>query len=758
MSDIRLLPESDAVLQWARDMVHASPAPMLVLRAGMRVGTRAGMLDAVLNPACAALLGVVALPDWTPVDDVAPLAASLPPAADAILSGRAPQLDVELAGPHREALGLALSPLRTPDGAIAGLLGVASVRPARVDETARELGRMVALSPVGVVRYSLDGTLIDCNDAFLDMLGLSRADRAAGLSWRALTPPEWHDVDAHAMLQLRTRGVMPLFEKEYLHRDGHRVPVLVGAGSLIANRAQGFAVIIDISATHAARRALAASEARFRAITNAMPQMVWSTLPDGFHDYYNDQWYAFTGVPHGSTDGAGWNGMFHPDDQDMAWGRWRHSLATGEQYEIEYRLRHHSGGYRWVLGRALPVRDETGAITRWMGTCTDIHEHKLTEDALRETDQRKDEFLAMLGHELRNPLAPIRSAASLLPMIKADPARVEQIAQVIARQTTHMTGLIDDLLDVSRVTRGMVTLERADVAPRQLVDEAVEQVRPLLESRAHQLSIVDAAPGATVHGDRKRLVQVLANLLSNAARYTPAGGRIAVHLGLVAGELQLAVRDNGIGMAPALVASAFELFRQGARTPDRSQGGLGIGLALVRSLVQLHGGQVRLSSAGEGLGSEALVTLPLSVQPAHAVAAAAAAPAGTLQTGALRVLVVDDNADSAELVAMYLRMMGHQVVTEFDAAAALARAAAWRPDACILDIGLPDMDGNALAQRLRDIPGMQDVRLAAMTGYSQPQDLERGAEAGFLAYFVKPVAMDQLAQWLAAAPPESWAG
>ena len=758
MSDIRLLPESDAVLQWARDMAHASPAPMLVLRAGMRVGTRAGMLDAVLNPACAALLGVVALPDWTPVDDVAPLAASLPPAADAILSGRAPQLDVELAGPHREALGLALSPLRTPDGAIAGLLGVASVRPARVDETARELGRMVALSPVGVVRYSLDGTLIDCNDAFLDMLGLSRADRAAGLSWRALTPPEWHDVDAHAMLQLRTRGVMPLFEKEYLHRDGHRVPVLVGAGSLIANRAQGFAVIIDISATHAARRALAASEARFRAITNAMPQMVWSTLPDGFHDYYNDQWYAFTGVPHGSTDGAGWNGMFHPDDQDMAWGRWRHSLATGEQYEIEYRLRHHSGGYRWVLGRALPVRDETGAITRWMGTCTDIHEHKLTEDALRETDQRKDEFLAMLGHELRNPLAPIRSAASLLPMIKADPARVEQIAQVIARQTTHMTGLIDDLLDVSRVTRGMVTLERADVAPRQLVDEAVEQVRPLLESRAHQLSIVDAAPGATVHGDRKRLVQVLANLLSNAARYTPAGGRIAVHLGLVAGELQLAVRDNGIGMAPALVASAFELFRQGARTPDRSQGGLGIGLALVRSLVQLHGGQVRLSSAGEGLGSEALVTLPLSVQPAHAVAAAAAAPAGTLQTGALRVLVVDDNADSAELVAMYLRMMGHQVVTEFDAAAALARAAAWRPDACILDIGLPDMDGNALAQRLRDIPGMQDVRLAEMTGYSQPQDLERGAEAGFLAYFVKPVAMDQLAQWLAAAPPESWAG
>jgi len=444
----------------------------------------------------------------------------------------------------------------------------------------------------------------------LSMLGLTRFDRDAGLSWRDLTPPEWRDIDDINIARLREHNLTPLFQKEYLHRDGRRIPVLVGAGNLEGDRSQGFAVVIDISARRETERALADSEARFRAITNAVPQMVWTTLPDGYHDYYNDQWYRFTGAPPGTTDGEGWNDMFHPDDQDMAWARWRHSLATGEQYEVEYRLRHHAGGYRWVLGRALPVRDAHGVIQRWMGTCTDIHEQKLTEDALREADLRKDEFLAMLGHELRNPLAPISSAAALLPLMKNNPARIDHIAAVIARQSAHMTGLIDDLLDVSRVTRGMVNLEREQVALKDLVDEAVEQVRPLLDARAHRLDIVDTFQGS-VPGDRKRLVQVLSNLLSNAAKYTPDGGDIALFIDRVDGALRIVVQDNGIGMAPDLVESAFELFRQGTRTPDRAQGGLGIGLALVKSLVQLHGGEVCVSSSGEGLGSEVTVCLPL---------------------------------------------------------------------------------------------------------------------------------------------------
>ena len=588
-------------------LIRCSPAPMLILRGDT------GMAKA--NPAFAALLAGPWLAGiWMPQ-------AALPSDAHAvaarILDGSLAQASIALAPGLASASGvdLALSPVCEPDGAIVGVLGVASKPTPEADLATRELGRLVELSPVGVVRYTLDGAILGCNDAFLSMLGLDQDDRRCGLSWRALTPPEWRDADDAGLARLQSHGLMPLIEKEFLHRDGRRIPVLVGAGVLMADRSQGFAVVVDISATRAAERALAESEARFRAITNAMPQMVWSTRADGFHDYYNDQWYAFTGVPPGSTDGEGWNDMFHRDDQDAAWARWHHSLATGEPYEIEYRLRYRDGGYRWVLGRALPVRDADGRIGRWMGTCTDIHQHKLTEDALREADQRKDEFLAMLGHELRNPLAPIRSAAALLPLAKDDPARIEHIGRVIARQSTHMTGLIDDLLDVSRVTRGLIALEQEDVAARLLVDEAVEQARPLIEARTHTLSIDDEAGGACVHGDRKRLVQVLANLLSNAAKYTPPGGRIVLRLRQVDGSVEIKVSDNGIGMAPDLVDSVFELFRQGRRTPDRSQGGLGIGLALVKKLVLLHGGRVGAASAGEGQGSDIVVALPACPQP-----------------------------------------------------------------------------------------------------------------------------------------------
>ncbi|SFD05907.1 PAS domain S-box-containing protein [Massilia yuzhufengensis] len=507
-------------------------------------------------------------------------------------------------------------------------------------------------------------------------------------------------------------------------------------------------VVLDISAQKEAEARLRDSEARFRVIANAMPQSVWSTRPDGFHDYYNDQWYAFTGVPYGSTDGDGWNGLFHADDQPLAWEKWRHSLETGAPYEIEYRLRHHSGHYRWVLGRALPVRAEDGAIIRWMGTCTDIHEQKLAQQALQEADRRKDEFLAMLAHELRNPLAPIATAASLLALAANDPARVQQVAKVISRQAAHMTGLIDDLMDVSRVTRGLVTLERQAVTLAQVIDDALEQVRPLIESRQHALELQSAAGGAVVNGDRKRLVQVLANILGNAAKYTPAGGHIVLYAGIEDGCAVLRVRDNGVGMAPELVGSAFELFHQGTRSPDRSQGGLGVGLALVRSLVQLHGGTVHAASGGEGRGSTFTVRLPL---PADQDGAARGPDAGaaTAAPGALRVLVVDDNTDAAELVAMFLQLLGYEVSVEFGAIAALERARQVQPHICLLDIGLPGMDGNELARRLRQLPGLEGARMAAMTGYGQPHDRRETEAAGFDAHFVKPVETDALAAWLA---------
>ena len=374
----------------------------------------------------------------------------------------------------------------------------------------------------------------------------------------------------------------------------------------------------DVTDHQAALEALSEGEARFRTIANLVPQMIWSTLPDGFHDYYNQRWYDFTGVPEGSTDGEAWSGMFHPDDQPSAWARWRHSLATGEPYEIEYRLRDRHGEYQWVLGRAMPVRDASGAIVRWMGTCTEIHELKRVQQALeasqaalRATDRQKDQFLAMLAHELRNPLMPITTAAHVLKLGGQSEEEVRQAASIVERQAWHMRALIEDLIDVSRVTRGIVTLRPRRSRLDEVVAAAIEQVAPLVEQKRHALHVSDRAPGLALVLDRTRITQVVVNLLHNAAKYTPEGGAIEVVLEQDGDEAIVRVHDNGPGMTPALIACVFDLFTQADATADSREGGLGVGLSLARSLAQLHGGRLTAHSAGVGLGSSFELRLPL---------------------------------------------------------------------------------------------------------------------------------------------------
>jgi PAS domain S-box-containing protein len=503
----------------------------------------------------------------------------------------------------------------------------------------------------------------------------------------------------------------------------------------------------DVTERLLAERKLRASEEQFRTIANAMPQMVWSTLPDGYHDYYNRQWYEFTGVPQGSTDGEGWNGMFHPEDQPRAWARWRQSLATGEPYEIEYRLRHRSGEYRWVLGRALPVRDDQGIVVRWMGTCTDIHEQKQMRDELLATNRRKDDFLAMLAHELRNPLAPISTAAQLLKASPDDPAKVARSAAIVERQVRHMTELVDDLLDVSRVTRGLVELERRPVDVKAVLAAAIEQVRPLIEARGHQLTTRMVAGDVRVLGDRTRLVQVIANLLNNAAKYTPLNG--ALSLSLAAGkQVEVRVTDTGMGIEQQLLPHVFELFTQGERTPDRAQGGLGLGLALVKSLVELHGGQVVAESHGRGQGSAFIVTLPSLADDASEASASQESAGIPHPSQALRVMVVDDNRDAGETLGMLLESLGHKVRVMHDGVQALNAIEHTMFDTFVLDIGLPDMDGFVLAARLRAHPNCSAATFIALTGYGSAHDRNRGEEAGFDHYLVKPANLVELARAL----------
>jgi PAS domain S-box-containing protein len=401
------------------------------------------------------------------------------------------------------------------------------------------------------------------------------------------------------------------------------------------------------------------------------------------------------------------------------------------------------GSTTWFEVRAYPVADG-GLVCFFL----DISERKLAEDKLRAADRRKDEFLAMLAHELRNPLAPISAAADLLRIGRFDEARVRQSSAIIGRQVRHMTRLVDDLLDVSRVTRGLVTLVRAPVSARTIVDEAVEQVRPLLEARHQRLEMDLADPDATVLGDKARLVQVLSNLLNNAAKYTPEHRCVALSARVdpARTHLLLAVRDDGIGIEPELTAHVFDLFTQAQRSIDRSQGGLGLGLALVKNLVELHGGTVACTSAGLGRGSTFEVTLPLLQDPASVGSGSggAAAAAPTDDPRPLRLLVVDDNIDAADTLAMLLEASGYTVDVEHDSRRALEHAHRQPPDAALLDIGLPDMDGNELARRLRADPLTAGMVLVAITGYGQDQDRRAALAAGFDHHMVKPVDMGKL--------------
>jgi signal transduction histidine kinase/ActR/RegA family two-component response regulator len=399
-----------------------------------------------------------------------------------------------------------------------------------------------------------------------------------------------------------------------------------------------------------------------------------------------------------------------------------------------------------------PIRDAGGNITGIFVEGSDVTNRKQVEDELRAANHQKDQFLAMLAHELRNPLAPIVTAAQLLKLGRTDARSVASASDIIARQAEHMTDLVNDLLDVSRVTRGLVTLEKEELDLNVIVAAAVEQVRPLVDARRHALTLQLSGQPAHVIGDRTRLVQVISNILNNAAKYTAPGGSIGLAVQVEDELVHVIVRDSGVGIAPEVLPYIFDLFTQAERTPDRSQGGLGIGLALVKSLIGLHGGTVRADSAGLGEGSAFALCLPrVAPLPGLRPDQTALQGVAATQDASLRVLVVDDNVDAAQMLAALLEVQGHAVSVEYDGRGALERARRERPEVLLLDIGLPDMDGFELARRLRAQPENAGATLVALTGYGQRQDREEARLAGFDRYLVKPADLNEVNEVLAEA-------
>ncbi|MGH7500497.1 MAG: hybrid sensor histidine kinase/response regulator [Longimicrobiales bacterium] len=487
---------------------------------------------------------------------------------------------------------------------------------------------------------------------------------------------------------------------------------------------------------------LRASEERFRIMAEMMPSIIWTAAPDGTITYANRRWSDYCGSRL-AGERLNWppERAIHPDDLERFGAETREHLREGRAYETEVRLRRHDGEFRWFVTLAAPRHDEHGKVLGWFGITTDINDRKEMSERLREADRRKDEFLAVLAHELRNPLAPIGNAIQLMREIGVS----EQLAwchNVIERQVTQLVRLVDDLLDVSRITRGKIRLEKEAVDLAVVVGNAIEMSRPLIDRHEHVLIAVLPVDPVIVEGDPARLTQVVANLLNNAAKYQEPGGHIRVRVERDGHEAVIGVEDQGIGIARERLSSVFEMFAQEAAPLDRAHGGLGIGLSLVRTLVEMHGGSVRALSEGAGRGSEFIVRLPCQAgQPSMREVSAAASERSAEPS--LSILVVDDNRDAAEMLSTLLGQWGHDVAIAHDGASALQIAAARHPSVILLDIGLPNGNGYDVCRLMRD-QGLVDSTIVALTGFGQEGDRRRSSEAGFDQHLVKPIATDTL--------------
>jgi signal transduction histidine kinase len=390
---------------------------------------------------------------------------------------------------------------------------------------------------------------------------------------------------------------------------------------------------------------------------------------------------------------------------------------------------------------------------------SEVAERARAEAALKEADRHKDEFLAVLAHELRNPLAPIRNAVEIMRRSALPDPQLAWSRDVIERQVKHLTRLVDDLLDVSRITRGNINLSREPVQVTTIVARAIETIQPLIAEQRHELSVAVADESLEVEGDLTRLTQVLGNLLNNAAKYTDPGGSIAVTAQRTGTDVEIRVRDNGIGIPPELLPRLFQLFTQVDGAAHRAQGGLGIGLALVRQLVQMHGGSVTAYSQGPGRGSEFLIQLPLRVKSYRENGAGLSDPLPPLARGAVktghRILLADDNRDALDSLATLLQCDGHEVHTAGDGAEALEVAAVCHPDVVLLDIGMPKLDGYEVARRIRAEPWGKSAVLIALTGWGQDEDRRRSREVGFDSHLVKPLDPEALSTLLARLPRQA---
>ena len=583
-----------------------------------------------------------------------------------------------------------------------------------------------------------DGRVLEANAAARTTYGYTR-DELMQLSVRDLRAQPTHEELRSQMADADVRGIR--FETTHRRKDGSTFPVEVSSeGADVEGTRVLISVIRDISDRRRLEAEREESEKRFRDMADNIPQLAWMANPDGSIFWYNRRWYEYTGTNQEAMRGWGWRHVHHPDHLGAVMRKWAAGIASGVAWEDTFPLRRHDGEYRWFLSRALPIKDEGGKVLRWFGTNTDITEQREAAQRLAEADRRKSEFIGVLSHELRNPLAPIGNSLAILDRVPPDSAQAHKARAVILRQTQHLTRLVDDLLDVNRISSGKIELRRARVDLRDIVRRACDDHRSLFDERHLDLRFEEPTGPVFVDADPTRIAQVVGNLLQNASKFSEPGAITIVIVHKHDGQAELRVRDTGIGIDPAQVDRMFEPFVQAENTLARTRGGLGLGLALVKGLIELHGGTVSGHSEGAGRGAEFIVRLPLALT---AETSQVAAPPRRTAHGR-SVLVIEDNQDAGETLKDLLEIAGHRVWLACDGRTAVALAREHHPEVVICDIGLPDMSGYEVARKLRDDPAMQACWLVALTGYAQPDDRERAADAGFDAHLAKPPSIDAL--------------
>jgi PAS domain S-box-containing protein len=592
------------------------------------------------------------------------------------------------------------------------------------------------------------------NASWASYTGIS-AQSGRGMDWTAAIHPDDRDRMTEVWLHSVRERQAYEFEGRVRRHDGvyrwflnRGFPVIEADGRV----SRWIGTSTDIHAIKEAEVALRERESWFGAIIDTIPHMVWTAGPDGQVQFQSRQLVEYVGGGgHGRVERAlPWANLFHPDDVARARSMWRRMIERANVGSGEFRLRRGDGSWRWFLVAAAPLKDADGRVLRWIGTWTDIDQSKASEALLRESDRRKDEFLAVLSHELRNPLAPIRNGVSVLSRAPAGSPSWQRALEIIHRQSDQLTRLVDDLLDITRINRGKIRLQLARLDLVDVARRCVEDLRDDFQRRGVALTFLPPDAPIWVHGDAIRLSQTLGNLLQNAAKFTPAGGRAKLDIRAHDDCVSLSVTDTGVGIDPTLLTQLFEPFMQGDAGLDRSRGGLGLGLALVRSLVEMHGGHVQADSEGPGKGSCFTVTLPLAEHAGREAGRSrtAESPAGR------HVLIVEDNADAAEVLKTLLEMDGHDAQVAATGPDGVDAARRLHPDVVLCDIGLPGMDGYAVARALSTDPSMESTRLYALSGYAAPEDVQRAHEAGFLGLIAKPASATQLAAAImGGAPP-----